>query len=231
MVSVDYFVLDLETANPDYASICQIGLVEVKAGIVVAETSLLLDPDDYIDPFNVRIHGITRERVGGSPHFDLIAPALATRLSHAIVVHHGPFDKIALNRACEKYNLAAISANWLQSESSKARVARVCAVGLLACQSCGAFRTDLPASRRIGRCQSYNGNFPACVGRNANVAGPMGRLFSGSDRRNDLSSPGRRSRQAIFRRHYCLHWRNSNSATRGGGRRASYGIRCPIYGQ
>jgi DNA polymerase-3 subunit epsilon len=115
-VSVDYFVLDLETANPDYASICQIGLVEVKADEVVAETSLLLDPDDYFDPFNVRIHGITHGRVEGSPHFNQIAPALASRLSRAIVVHHGPFDKIALDRACEKYNLAAIDANWLDSQ-------------------------------------------------------------------------------------------------------------------
>ncbi len=113
---MDYFVLDLETANPDYASICQIGFVEVRAGSIVDEVSALIDPDDYFDPINISIHGIDPGQISSSPQFDKIYPDIFDRLSDSIIVHHGPFDRIAIQRACNRYSLKHLPAHWLDNQ-------------------------------------------------------------------------------------------------------------------
>jgi DNA polymerase-3 subunit epsilon len=114
---MDYVVLDLETANPDYASICQIGYVIVRNGEIADQQSILVDPDDYFDPWNIAIHGITADHVKGAPRFNAIHGALAETLAGSVVVHHGPFDRIALGRACDLCGLDGIAARWLDNQT------------------------------------------------------------------------------------------------------------------
>lgn len=113
---MNYFVLDVETANPDYASICQIGLIEVRNGEVVSTESILVDPDDYFDPFNVGIHGISSDRVIGKPKFPVVHQELATRLQESLVVHHGPFDRVAMQRAASRSGVPFMSVQWLDNQ-------------------------------------------------------------------------------------------------------------------
>jgi DNA polymerase-3 subunit epsilon len=54
---MDFVALDVETANADSSSICQIGLATFEDGCLVDEWSTLVNPEDYFDPFNVSIHG------------------------------------------------------------------------------------------------------------------------------------------------------------------------------
>jgi DNA polymerase-3 subunit epsilon len=118
-----FFALDVETANADMESICQIGIVEFQGNLLVNQWGSLVDPEDYFDPFNSSIHGITPQMVDGAPTFPVIHKALQ-ELSKAagkiIVVTHTPFDQISLQRACQKYKLDDISWYWLDS----ARVVR-----------------------------------------------------------------------------------------------------------
>ena len=114
---MDYFVLDVETANPSYASICQIGIIEVRGGRVVDERSIFVDPSEIFDPFNVSLHGISEDRVKGAPTFADVYADLSSRLSEQIAVHHGPFDRVAFSRASEKYGLPPITTNWLDNQS------------------------------------------------------------------------------------------------------------------
>ncbi|MFC7067454.1 exonuclease domain-containing protein [Brucella rhizosphaerae] len=113
---MNYFVIDVETANADYASICQIGLVEVKNGEVVGRESHLINPDDYFDSFNVSIHGISEDNVRDSPPFSDIYASVLPKLRDAIVVHHGPFDRVAFNRSYEKYGLDPLDVQWLDNQ-------------------------------------------------------------------------------------------------------------------
>jgi DNA polymerase-3 subunit epsilon len=53
---VRFVALDVETANPDMSSICQIGIVHFEDGLVVDSWSTLVDPGDYFDGMNVSIH-------------------------------------------------------------------------------------------------------------------------------------------------------------------------------
>jgi len=64
-----FVVVDVETANPDFASICQIGVVSFMGGQVVNTWKTLVDPEDVFFIANVKVHGITPEMVKGTPTF------------------------------------------------------------------------------------------------------------------------------------------------------------------
>lgn len=113
--SLDFLALDVETANADAASICQVGIARFEGGEVVERWVSLVDPRTHFDPFNVGIHGIGPEQVVGAPTFAGIFPELRGRIQGNIVVHHMPFDKTALRRACEWERLDPLEAKWVDS--------------------------------------------------------------------------------------------------------------------
>jgi DNA polymerase III subunit epsilon len=96
-----FFALDVETANPWYGSICQIGLVRCVGKEVVDEWNFLIDPECYFDYFNVQIHGITEEMVKGSPTINQVWPEVMAIIGDSVVAHYGPFDRAAINQAIQ----------------------------------------------------------------------------------------------------------------------------------
>lgn len=117
---MDFVAIDVETANADLASICQIGLVKLRASEIVDEWSTLVDPEDFFDGVNISIHGIDEKTVVGAPAFHDIYPHLSTAISDTVVVSHTSFDRVAVTRAAQKYGLVSGPATWLDS----ARVVR-----------------------------------------------------------------------------------------------------------
>ena len=59
--------IDVETANADRASICQIGIVHVQDGEIEGQWQALINPEEWFDPWNIQIHGIDENRVKNSP--------------------------------------------------------------------------------------------------------------------------------------------------------------------
>jgi len=112
---MDFVAIDVETANADYSSICQIGIAEFQDGNVIDKWSTLINPEAYFDPFNTSIHGISEKDVKDAPTFDNIYNELAERITNQITVHHMPFDRIAISRACVEYNLDVLERRWLDS--------------------------------------------------------------------------------------------------------------------
>lgn len=115
-----FIALDVETANADMASICQIGIAKFDDGKLVEEWSSLINPEDYFNFINVDIHGITEDDVKGCPTFKEVAETLGRFLNNEICVSHTHFDRVSIGRALEKYNLKEFNSVWLDS----ARVAR-----------------------------------------------------------------------------------------------------------
>lgn len=115
-----FVVIDFETANPDLASICQVGVVTFEKEQVVEAWGSLINPRDYFHSWNVSIHGINEEMVKDAPMFPEIATSLIDRLDKEIVVSHTAFDRVALMQVSDKYRLPAIDCVWLDS----ARVVR-----------------------------------------------------------------------------------------------------------
>lgn len=115
-----FVAVDLETANPQMSSICQIGLVVFEDGKEVDSDVRLVDPNNYFDPYNVAIHGITAEQVRGAPRFKDIHPWLHDHTAEQVVACHTHFDRVALAQAYVRHSLEPIPCNWLDT----ARVAR-----------------------------------------------------------------------------------------------------------
>jgi len=117
---MDFIAIDVETANADMASICQMGLVKYENGALSDEWKTYVDPEDYFDIFNVSIHGIDESIVEGAPKFPELADTLRSYLEGTVVVCHTHFDRVAMNQASQRYGISAIKCIWLDS----ARVAR-----------------------------------------------------------------------------------------------------------
>jgi DNA polymerase III subunit epsilon len=118
--TVNFVAIDVETANADMASICQIGLVKCESGILSDEWKTYVDPEDYFDDINVSIHGIDESHIRGAPTFPELTDTLLSYLEGAIVVCHTHFDRVALHQAAQRYGLRVPESIWLDS----ARVAR-----------------------------------------------------------------------------------------------------------
>jgi DNA polymerase-3 subunit epsilon len=117
---MDFVALDVETANPDLSSICQIGIVLFSSGRIVDTWQSLVNPEDEFDDVNVSIHGITQDLVKNAPTFPQIARHLRGLLSRRIVAIHTAFDRTAITYISEKYRLQPINCTWLDT----ARIAR-----------------------------------------------------------------------------------------------------------
>lgn len=117
---MDFVAIDVETANADMSSICQIGVARFAGGQLADEWSTLVDPEDEFDEMNVVIHGIEPHMVRGQPRLPQIADRLRSFLEGGVTVCHTHFDRLAITRGFTKYGLAPPATSWLDS----ARVAR-----------------------------------------------------------------------------------------------------------
>jgi DNA polymerase-3 subunit epsilon len=117
-----YFALDVETANSDYSSICQIGIAKFEGEKIIDTWDVLINPKTYFDPMNVSIHGIKKSDVKNAPTFKKFYPSLKEIIENQYVVHHMPFDKVAIHRACESKNLSDIDVKWIDSAKLTRRV-------------------------------------------------------------------------------------------------------------
>lgn len=117
---MEFVAIDVETANPDSASICQIGLAHYAGRDLVEAWSSLVDPEDEFSGFHVAIHGIDEAAVAGAPTVADLVDVLYRFLDDRIAVCHTMFDRASLHGACTRYGLRPPRARWLDS----ARVAR-----------------------------------------------------------------------------------------------------------
>jgi len=112
---MSFVVIDVETANPNFSSICQIGLVAFKNGKLHGSWESLVNPEDYFDEVNVSIHGIQEHAVRNAPKWKDVHLQLSRWLKGQIVVIHTSFDRAALTRACEKNNVLPHDCTWLDT--------------------------------------------------------------------------------------------------------------------
>ena len=107
--------IDVETANADRASICQIGIVHVVDGEIVESWKSLINSESWFDPINISIHGISIEDVSDSPTLPDVWNELHSRLHGSVLVSHSPFDRTAIERSIERYELEQVQIDWLNS--------------------------------------------------------------------------------------------------------------------
>ena len=120
MGNLTFNAIDVETANADPSSICQIGIVFIRSGKIMRSLSILVNPEVRFNAFNVRLHGISEDTVRDSKTLPQIQANLRRLIEGLPLVSHTPFDRVALDRAMARYGLKAIRTFWLDS----AKIAR-----------------------------------------------------------------------------------------------------------
>jgi len=114
---MSFTAIDFETANPRRASVCAVGVVKVRDGVVVDAMSTLVRPPPGHEVFgdiNMGIHGIRPHHVVGAPTWDRVYPAVAAfAAGDAFVAHNAAFDRSVLTRASEAYGIRVPPSPWL----------------------------------------------------------------------------------------------------------------------
>ncbi|WP_455905663.1 exonuclease domain-containing protein [Microbacterium sp.] len=108
-VGLDFTAVDFETANRSRASVCAVGAVRVRDGVIVDEFRSLVSPPPGFDEFeagNVRVHGLTEADVVDAPGWDVVYPELMRFIDGDVFVgHNARFDVSVLLNATGAYDL------------------------------------------------------------------------------------------------------------------------------
>ena len=108
-------LIDVETAASKHESICQIGIVHVRDGVIVDRWQTLVNPEVRFRPTNVSIHGIKEADTRNSPTLPAVRDELRRRLRGSVLVSHSSFDRGAFERAMTRYDLEQLRVTWLDS--------------------------------------------------------------------------------------------------------------------
>ena len=111
----DFAAIDLETANPNAWSICQIGIAHFAKGEMTRPWMSYIDTEEHFNPDNVAIHGITAAAVRGYPKLTEVGELLHNMLDGRIVVSHSQFDRVALEQAFDRQGMPRLDCRWLDS--------------------------------------------------------------------------------------------------------------------
>lgn len=109
-----FFALDVETANNDRGSICQIGVAGVRPDNSIETWVTYVDPKVDLWVFT-SLHGISPRTVRDAPTFAEVLPVLRDVLSGATVYQHSGFDRSAFAAACGNCGQPVPKWDWRDS--------------------------------------------------------------------------------------------------------------------
>lgn len=112
----DFIAIDVETANYSPSSICAIGAVKVRDGLIVDSRYSLVCPEpNWFARACVRVHGITDDETWNAPSFGSVWSSWQHWMNEGIdddanpcfVAHNAQFDSRCIAEACRIYGLEA----------------------------------------------------------------------------------------------------------------------------
>ena len=96
LLSRPFAVIDFETTGLYPAvgdEICEVGVVRMENGEIVAEYSRLVDPCRAMDPAAIQVSGITLDMIEGQPRFEDVVDEYLPYFQDAVIVaHNAEFD-------------------------------------------------------------------------------------------------------------------------------------------
>lgn len=107
--------IDVETANNNSASICQIGMARFENGELVETYCQLINPDSHFLSANINVHNIRPEDVKRAPKFFEIHDELHAWLSLGYVTSHTFFDRSAIYKAVVDNLCTQSSYDWIDA--------------------------------------------------------------------------------------------------------------------
>lgn len=104
---LDFAAIDFETANGRRSSVCSVGIVIVRGGVIVDKFYSLIRPTpNYYSFWTTKIHGLTRVDTDDQPTFPEVWAQVADRLEGLpLVAHNRPFDESCLMAVFQEYGM------------------------------------------------------------------------------------------------------------------------------
>jgi DNA polymerase-3 subunit epsilon len=105
--SLNFIAVDVETANEQYDSLCALGIVVVKNGVVVEERSYRIRPRVLrVSIINQQIHKLTEEDLKDEPEIRDIWPDIQPLfVDQILAAHNASFDMEVLERSLRGYGI------------------------------------------------------------------------------------------------------------------------------
>ena len=103
----DFAAIDFETANEQHSSVCSVGVVIVRNGIITDTFYSLIKPEpDYYAGFCQEVHGLTHEDTDNAPVFPDVWRQIEPLIEGLpLVAHNSPFDESCLRAVFDVYQM------------------------------------------------------------------------------------------------------------------------------
>lgn len=103
----NFAAIDFETANQYRSSVCSVGVVIVRGGVITDKLYRLIKPrPDFYTYWCTQIHGLTGEDTADAPLFPYVWRDIAPHIEGLpLVAHNSPFDESCLKAAFEAYSM------------------------------------------------------------------------------------------------------------------------------
>ena len=104
---LDFAAIDFETANNEPSSVCSVGIVIVREGIITDRIYHLIRPEpEWYSYWNTQIHGLTIVDTAQAKVFPYVWAEIAPIIEGLpLVAHNSPFDKGCLQAVFRTYQM------------------------------------------------------------------------------------------------------------------------------
>ena len=103
----NFAAIDFETANQHKSSVCSVGVVVVRNGVVTEKYYSLINPiPDYYSYWNTRVHGLTDNDTRDARCFSDVWREIEPLIEGLpLVAHNSPFDEGCLREVFRVYQM------------------------------------------------------------------------------------------------------------------------------
>ncbi len=103
----DFAAIDFETANNQRTSVCSVGVVVVRNGIITDSFYSLIKPEpNFYIYWNTQVHGLTQADTDDAPIFPIVWQRIAPLISGLpLVAHNKSFDESCLKAVFRCYQM------------------------------------------------------------------------------------------------------------------------------
>lgn len=104
---LNFAAIDFETANQHRTSVCSVGIVIVRNGIIAEKIYRLIRPEpEWYSYWNTKVHGLRAKDTENAPVFPEVWTDIAPKIEDlSLVAHNSPFDEGCLKAVFRMYQM------------------------------------------------------------------------------------------------------------------------------
>ena len=128
-----FVVVDLEMANNDLASICQLGLIVFDGFEPIEKWETMVDPQADFGYYQTKVHGFTARDVQAAPKIEALKDRLFNLIENQVVCSFGMNDFHALNKnfelpVCTWMDVSKVATRiWTETPKNMRNLKSLCA--------------------------------------------------------------------------------------------------------